>query len=122
VRVGAPARAAALAVAAAAGAAGADPAAEGDVPFALPDRFPPLTWAGEEACRTAGGQVVTAAGFLGGSFCAARAPDAGKACGRASDCVGLCLAETRTCQEYLNPYGCHTFLDDDGRVVGYCLD
>lgn len=82
---------------------------------------PVLTPAQEAECLARGGRVAVA-GILGGTFCAEPAPDAGKACVRASDCSVRCEAETRTCATHANPFGCHRFLDEDGEEQSLCVD
>ncbi|MEZ5798008.1 MAG: hypothetical protein R3D63_11325 [Paracoccaceae bacterium] len=55
-----------------------------------------------EACAAKGGRVGIA-GLSGDEMCVLPAPDAGKACGKASDCAAWCDAETRSCAPELYP-------------------
>lgn len=87
---------------------------------APPDR-PQMSQADQDACTGRGG-IVSIAGMLGGQFCAEPLPDAGQACTRASDCTGLCMSETRTCQTHANPFGCNSFLDENGDIQTICAD
>jgi hypothetical protein len=88
------------------------------------DPVPPpetLDAAARAQCESAGGMVMIA-GLSGNEFCAARLPDAGQSCARASDCSGYCSAETRTCSTYQSPFGCYSFLDVEGQEVSICVD
>ncbi len=76
----------------------------------------------EQAECEARGGIISIGGIIGAQFCAERLPDAGRSCSRASDCTGRCEAETRTCQTYGNPFGCHSFLDENGDVQTICVD
>ena len=67
----------------------------------------------------AGGQIVQS---MSGPVCAMPNADAGKACARAGDCSGVCLAETRTCSPYSPQFGCFELLDEGGQMVGLCVD
>ena len=77
---------------------------------------------GEIAGCAARGGVLSIAGFSGTQFCAEPAPDAGQSCSRASDCAAWCEAETRICATHLNPFGCRSYLTEDGQVEGICVD
>ena len=68
-------------------------------------------------CR--GGNVVFG---MAGPTCAMATPDAGKACGKASDCTGFCLAETMTCSALSPLFGCLDVVMDDGQTAGLCVD
>jgi hypothetical protein len=80
-----------------------------------------MSQAEQTACTAAGG-LVRIAGFSGQQFCAELLPDAGQSCSRATDCLGRCEAETRTCQTHASPFGCHSFLDENGSVQSICTD
>jgi len=73
------------------------------------------------ACEARGG-FVGVAGFSGEEFCAEPTPDAGQMCSRASDCESYCVAETRTCNTHFSPFGCYSYLDEEGQVVSICVD
>ncbi|GGL64781.1 hypothetical protein [Wenxinia marina] len=85
------------------------------------DDRPSLGPAEEAACEARGGRV-SIAGLLGGEFCAERTPDAGQACSRASDCSAWCESETRTCATHADPFGCRSYLTDEGEVEAICVD
>ncbi|MEZ5716333.1 MAG: hypothetical protein R3D85_14950 [Paracoccaceae bacterium] len=55
-------------------------------------------------------------------MCFRPTPDAGKSCRKASDCSGVCLADTRTCSTMSPMFGCYGFLDDEGREAEICVD
>jgi hypothetical protein len=84
-----------------------------------------MAQADQDACTARGG-VIAIAGIMGGQFCAEPLPDAGQSCTRASDCTGMCIAGamdgTATCQTHANPFGCHSFLDENGDVQTICAD
>jgi hypothetical protein len=48
--------------------------------------------------------------------------DAGKACTKASDCEGVCLAETKTCAPERPLFGCYSYLGKDGAQGMICRD
>ena len=48
--------------------------------------------------------------------------DAGKACSKASDCEGQCLARSRTCAPVSPLFGCNEVLLDGGLTATACLD
>ena len=89
---------------------------DGDIP--TPER---LDAAARSQCEAAGGMVMIA-GLSGNEFCAARNPDAGQSCRRATDCRGYCEAGTLTCSTYQSPFGCYSFLDAEGQEVSICVD
>jgi hypothetical protein len=69
-------------------------------------------------CVARGGSV---SGIVG-QACVRPAADAGKSCTRASDCSGVCLAESRTCSAKDTVFGCYSFLNEAGEEVGLCVD
>lgn len=79
---------------------------------------PPET---EAACLSAGGRWGPG-GLWPEPLCFLPNPDAGKSCSSADDCVGTCLAETRTCAPERPLFGCYAFLDEDGAEVMICVD
>lgn len=48
--------------------------------------------------------------------------DAGKACSKASDCTGDCLARSRSCAPVVPLFGCNEVLDESGAQVTECLN
>ncbi|GGD43104.1 hypothetical protein [Sinisalibacter lacisalsi] len=75
----------------------------------------------DAACLAAGGRWGPG-GLFPEPLCFLPNPDAGKSCARASDCIGTCLAESRTCAPEQPIFGCYSFLDDDGAEVTLCAD
>jgi hypothetical protein len=71
-------------------------------------------------CLEQGGTFAPAG--LYGHACFVEMPDAGKACRRATDCTGTCLAETRSCARVEPLFGCYAFLDADGNRIDICVD
>lgn len=69
-------------------------------------------------CVAKGGSVSG----IQGQACLMPAADAGKSCAKASDCSGVCMAETRTCSAMDGVFGCYSFLDETGKAVGLCSD
>lgn len=59
---------------------------------------------------------------MAGPICAKPTSDAGKACTKASDCAGACLAETMTCSTMTPMFGCYEVVMEDGQKVGLCVD
>lgn len=76
----------------------------------------------ERAACLAQGGTVGRGGLLPDELCFRPTPDAGKACTRASDCEGPCMADTMTCSEVTPVFGCYEFMDDQGRKSGICVD
>lgn len=81
----------------------------------------PLSAAERAECLAAGGSVGRG-GMLPDEVCYRPLKDAGKACTKASDCEGVCLAESRTCSEVTPLFGCYEFLDGQGRQLAICVD
>jgi len=79
---------------------------------------PPAT---EADCLAAGGRWARG-GLSPAPLCFLPTPDAGKACRRAGDCTGPCLAETRSCAPEIPVFGCYAMLDEDGYEVMICAD
>ncbi len=78
--------------------------------------------AGERAACVARGGEYRRGGLAGAWICFERTRDAGKSCRAASDCEGLCLAESRSCAPVRPMFGCHAILDEDGTPVTICID
>jgi len=87
----------------------------------LPEGSVSMTGAERATCEASGGTVGTG-GMLGAEQCFKPLPDAGKACSTASDCEGMCMADTLTCQAITPQFGCFEFLDETGQKVGLCVD
>lgn len=66
-----------------------------------------------------GGAVVYG---MAGPTCAKPTPDGGKACIKASDCSGHCMADTMTCSKVTPQFGCFEMMTEDGQKVGLCVD
>ena len=73
----------------------------------------------EEVLDCPGGTLVHG---MAGPTCAKPTPDAGKACTKASDCSGACMAETMTCSEITPQFGCYEVVMEDGQKAGLCVD
>ncbi len=75
--------------------------------------------AARSACEARGGNFrALGQGLL---FCQHQTGDAGKACERASDCEGACLARSRSCSPLTPLAGCNEILTDRGQTVTECL-
>ncbi len=85
---------------------------------ASPATTPPRT---EAACLAAGGRWGTG-GIRHRALCFLPTPDAGKACTKATDCHGFCLAETGTCSAETPRFGCFARLDASGARRMLCVD
>lgn len=72
-------------------------------------------------CLAQGGRVGFG-GLVPDEVCFRPTRDAGKACTRASDCEGLCLADTRSCSAEGPMFGCFSFLDENGQAQDICVD
>lgn len=72
-------------------------------------------------CLAAGGRVGRG-GILPGEVCFRPTPDAGRACTRATDCSGHCMADSRTCSPVTPQFGCFAFLDETGQNLSICVD
>lgn len=75
----------------------------------------------QDACTQAGG-IFGPRGKSGALACFATPPDAGKACTRKSDCIGQCLARSRTCAPVIPLVGCNEVLLESGARVTECLE
>ncbi len=73
------------------------------------------------ACLAAGGRWARG-GLNPDPLCFLPNPDAGTSCTKATDCVGTCLSDSRTCAPEQPIFGCYGFLDDDGAEVMICAD
>ncbi len=95
--------------------------AGGAPPEAVPEAPPPPPLsAAAAACAARGGQYASAPS--GGNVCVTRTRDGGKACTRATQCEGLCLARSGSCAPIAPVFGCNEILQDDGSRVTLCLD
>jgi hypothetical protein len=75
----------------------------------------------QQACEKRGGRW--GAGGLGKfNLCYETTHDGGKACSKAGDCEGLCLARSRTCAPVTPLFGCNDILDRLGRSQALCID
>lgn len=81
----------------------------------------PLT-AAERAECTAKGGTPGYGGIFPDEVCFLPESDAGKACTKATDCSGMCLAETKTCSKVTPMFGCIPFLDETGQEMTICID
>ncbi len=79
----------------------------------------PMSQTAQAECAEKGGAVVVG---MGGPVCATPTPDAGKACTKASDCSGSCMAETMTCSKVTPQFGCYDVVMEDGQTAGLCVD
>lgn len=70
-------------------------------------------------CTAKGGTVVFG---RAGPVCGMPQPDAGKACTSGDDCVGDCLAETRTCSPVTPYFGCHELYEAGRPNLTICVD
>lgn len=91
-----------------------------------PPPFPPgaaggLTQAERADCLDHGG-AVGMGGLARAKICLRPTPDAGKACQRASDCSGACMADTLSCSKVTPQFGCYQVVMEDGQKVGLCVD
>ncbi|MCI2398053.1 hypothetical protein [Aliiroseovarius subalbicans] len=73
------------------------------------------------ACEADGGSFQRG-GLLQQYFCRNALPDAGQACSTSAECVGFCMADTRTCQAEGPIFGCFAYIEDDGETVEICID
>lgn len=71
-------------------------------------------------CLEAGGRWGRG-GLMGLSHCFPNYSDGGKACNSASDCQGMCMADTRTCAATFS-FGCLSYLNDAGVAEEICID
>ncbi|NDR57295.1 hypothetical protein [Aliiruegeria sabulilitoris] len=73
-------------------------------------------------CAAQGGNWGVAGAFNPNPICTLPTPDAGKVCNAETDCTGMCMADSRTCSTHSPIFGCHVFLDDEGREFEMCID
>ena len=86
-----------------------------------PERTPARTPSpAERACTDDGGRWARAgeSGFI----CYRTPRDANKSCTRESDCLGACLARSRTYAPITPLLGCHEILTDSGTRATECKD
>ena len=81
----------------------------------------PLTKTERAECLMRGG-TTGYGGIFPDEVCFTPQKDAGKACSKAGDCEGLCLAETKTCSPVSPIFGCYEFLDETGKKADICVD
>ncbi|WP_172293378.1 hypothetical protein [Pseudoruegeria sp. HB172150] len=72
-------------------------------------------------CEAKGGKW-SAAGSSGAHVCVSTTRDGNKACTRATQCEGYCLARSGTCAPFTPLYGCHEVLTDNGTRQTICLE
>jgi hypothetical protein len=80
-----------------------------------------LSDADRAQCLAQGG-TVGRGGLLPDEVCFRPTPDAGKACTKAGDCSGQCMADTMTCSKVTPQFGCFEMMTEDGQKVGLCVD
>ena len=102
------------------------PAPPADSPAAEPAAEPPVSppppkSAAQIACEKGRGSWVKA-GNTGTMTCQTQLRDSGKQCSRDGDCMGQCLARSRTCAPFAPLFGCHEVLQDNGQRVTLCID
>lgn len=73
------------------------------------------------ACLDDGGRWG-ADGPAGTFVCYTPTPDANKRCTTGTDCVGLCLARSRTCAPVTPFLGCHETITDGGFPATVCVE
>jgi len=91
------------------------PQQSADAPFVSP------LWPQERQQCVRGGGSWERAGILNLPTCFPSYSDAGQACSKASDCQGICLADTRQCSE-TDYFGCYSYLEENGDAVEICVD
>lgn len=74
-----------------------------------------------ETCEAAGGHWDYG-GLRHQQLCFMPQPDAGQACSKASDCNGVCLADSKTCSPEHPIFGCYSYLREDGSESMICVD
>jgi hypothetical protein len=83
--------------------------------------FPDLLALQREACEKDGGRwgvALSKASFA----CYRTMRDAGKICRAASDCLGHCLARSRTCSPVEPFFGCHEVMSEAGVPQTLCIE
>jgi hypothetical protein len=73
------------------------------------------------ACEVSGGRLVALGAAGGLMFCQRLTADAGKACSTADQCVGVCLARSRSCAPATPLIGCNEVLTASGLAVTECV-
>lgn len=73
------------------------------------------------ACEKRGGRW-SQAGASGANYCQTITKDSGKACTKATDCQGYCLAKSNTCAPASPLLGCHDILTEDGKLLTQCIN
>jgi len=73
-----------------------------------------------KSCLASGGEYLPTA--KQSYTCTGVPKDAGKACSKASDCAGDCLARSRSCAPVVPLFGCNEVLDESGAQVTECLN
>lgn len=96
-------------------------ACQSDAPPPLPPGVTPLSAAERADCLDHGGSVVMG-GLATAEICLRPTQDAGKACTKASDCSGACMADTMTCSKVTPLFGCYEVMMEDGQKAGLCVD
>lgn len=96
-------------------------ACQSDAPPPLPMGVTALSAAERADCLDHGGSVGMG-GMVQAEICYRPTPDAGKACTKASDCSGACMADTMTCSNVTPQFGCYDVMTEDGQKAGLCVD
>ncbi len=76
---------------------------------------------GKAECDARAGQYRPT-GMLGLFACITPTSDGGKACAKASDCQGVCYADTRQCSKASPLFGCYSYLNAQGEAEEICID
>ena len=83
--------------------------------------FPDVMSEQRAACEADGGRWRPAANktiFV----CYRNQPDANRTCRRETDCLGFCLARSRTCSPIEPFFGCHQVLSSGGLPQTVCVE
>ncbi len=75
----------------------------------------------QRACEERGGTFGAGPGRMT-QVCYITPKDSGRACSKASDCEGHCLARSRSCAPVIPLFGCNDILLDSGQAATICLD
>lgn len=86
-----------------------------------PTPLPAILRDRQAACERGGGQLLPR-GRTGLFDCLRQTRDAGRRCGRATDCEGACLARSQSCAPFTPLFGCHDVLDRGGSRVTVCME
>lgn len=103
------------------GAAVTEASVEPETAPGTPAEPPPPKSQPQIRCEAAGG-VWGQSENQGGFLCQRLTRDGGQSCSKKSDCLGECLAPSRTCSPVAPLMGCNEVLDEKGRWVTLCLE